>query len=367
MTFSNSKPFEKSNKNQKTYSKILIHSQNSHTKHQILSCIAQTQITISLEYQEPGIHWPVTEPGIHWPGHQWSDHSDHSVIISRIFEIVILCAPMQRTNEWPYGKWYGLWGWNALDITTIWISRNWRVLSINPISNSIMFNVIAKVWTTTCWPWGSYARINERVSRKFEFLKLKYLWKIFEIFSTKESTAKLSHEKNIFVCDVRTIPIILSHPRLHQFSMLKMVISNNYDQERNPQAVSRFLDRKDQLGRRSWIPDKTDEPVDLQLSPGHSCPYKTGHPFLTISTNGMQDLAQAHNDQSEHSSSWITANGTLIVFQIPRTSSNQLSTDQITLFLNFGHATSCYKGSPQKCFKIIKNSSKSPIFKEIYS
>ena len=149
--------------------------------------------------------------------------------------------------------------------------------------------------------------------------------------------------------------------------MLKMVISNNYDQERNPQTVSRLLDRKDQLGRRSWIPDKTDEPVDLQLSPGHSCPYKTGHPFLTISTNGMQDLAHAHNDQSEHSSSWITANGTLIVFQIPRTSSNQLSTDQVTLFLNFGHATSCYKGSPQKCFKIIKNSSKSPIFKEIHS
>ena len=120
-------------------------------------------------------------------------------------------------------------------------------------------------------------------------------------------------------------------------------------------------------GMRFAIPDKTDEPVDLQLSPGHSCPYKTGHPFLTISTNGMQDLAQANNDQSEHSSSWMTANGTLIVFQLPRTGSNQLPTDQITVFLNFGHATSCYKGSPQKCFKIIKNSSKSPIFKEICS
>ena len=119
-------------------------------------------------------------------------------------------------------------------------------------------------------------------------------------------------------------------------------------------------------GRVSWIPDKTDEPVNLQLSPGHSCPYKTGHPFLTISTNGMQDLAPANTDQSEQSSSWMTADGTLIVFPLPRTSSNQFSTDQITLFLNFGHATSCYKGAPQKCFKIIKNSSKSPIFKEIF-
>ena len=86
-------------------------------------------------------------------------------------------------------------------------------------------------------------------------------------------------------------------------------------------------------GRGSWILDKTDEPVNLQLSPGHSCPYKTGHPFLTISTNGMQDLAQANTDQSEYSSSWMTADGTLIVFQLPRTSSNQFSTDQITLFL----------------------------------
>ena len=125
-----------------------------------------------------------------------------------------------------------------------------------------------------------------------------------------------------------------------------------------------FRPEVQRTGKGSWIPDKTDEPVNLQLSPGHSCPYKTGHPFLTISTNGMQDLAQANTDQSEHSSSWITADGTLIVFQLPRTSSNQFSTDQITLFLNFGHATSCYKGAPQKCFKIIKNSSKSPIFKE---
>ena len=120
------------------------------------------------------------------------------------------------------------------------------------------------------------------------------------------------------------------------------------------------------LNKRSpLIPYQTDEPVDLQLPHGHSCPYKTGHPFLTISTNGMQDFAQANIDQSEHSSSWMTANGTLIVFQLPRTGPNQImqSSDQLTLFLNFGHATSCYKGSPQKCFKIIKNSSKSPIFK----
>ena len=81
----------------------------------------------------------------------------------------------------------------------------------------------------------------------------------------------------------------------------------------------------------------------------------------------MQDLAPANTDQSENSSSWMAANGSLIVFQFPRTSTNQFSTDQITLFFNFGHATSCYKGAPQKCFKIIKNSSKSPIFKEIFS
>lgn len=84
----------------------------------------------------------------------------------------------------------------------------------------------------------------------------------------------------------------------------------------------------------------------------------------------MQDLVQANVDQSEQSTSWMTANGTLIVFQLPRPDSDQQimkSSDQLTLFLNFGHATSCYKGSPQKCFKIIKNSSKSPIFKVEFS
>ena len=135
-----------------------------------------------------------------------------------------------------------MWGWNAFDIPTFWISRNWRVLSFKSISNAILFIVIAKVWTTTCWSWGSNARINERVSQKSNF---KFsISPIFEIFSTKESTAKLSNEKKIFVCDVRTIPIILSHPRLHQFSMMKMVISNNYDQEKNPHVALWFSDRR---------------------------------------------------------------------------------------------------------------------------